>query len=155
MDPTARVRLKTNRDSRIEYTVRDLVTNEELNTLFDDAWPSPRERSDFGPKLRHSLGYVCARKDGKLVGFVNVAWDGGVHAFLLDPTVRSDYQHKGIGRKLVRHAEDLSRKSGVEWLHVDFEPRLAAFYRKCGFQEKRAGLINLKEYEKRRTSVGT
>jgi ribosomal protein S18 acetylase RimI-like enzyme len=136
----------------IEYTVGDLVTNEELNTLFDDAWPSPRERSDFGPKLQHSLGYVCARKDGELVGFVNVAWDGGAHAFLLDPTVRSDCQRMGIGRNLVRRAVELSRKSGVEWLHVDFEPSLAAFYRKCGFQESRAGLINLEENEERRTS---
>lgn len=136
----------------VEYTVGGPVTNEELNTLFDDAWPSPREESDFGPVLEHSLGYVCAHEDGQLVGFVNVAWDGRAHAFLLDPTVRSDCQRKGIGRELVRCAEKLARKSGVEWLHVDFEPRLAAFYRKCGFRESHAGLIDLKECEKRRTS---
>lgn len=33
----------------------------------------------------HSLGWVTARTaEGALVGFVNVAWDGGDHAFLID-----------------------------------------------------------------------
>ena len=37
---------------------------------------------------RHSLGWVCATDGGgSLVGFVNVAWDGGVHAFVLDTLV--------------------------------------------------------------------
>jgi len=121
------------------------VSNEELNTLFAAAWPGPRQDGDFGRVLRHSLGYVCAYEQGELIGFVNVAWDGGAHAFLLDTTVRPDRQREGIGRQLVRHAEVLVRRNGVEWLHVDFEPRLEEFYRKCGFRESRAGLINLKE----------
>ena len=66
----------------IEYTVRGPVTDEELNRLFDDAWPGPREATDFGSVLERSLGYVCAREGGRIVGFVNVAWDGGDHAFL-------------------------------------------------------------------------
>jgi GNAT superfamily N-acetyltransferase len=74
-----------------------------------------------------------------------VAWDGGVHAFLLDTTVRSGCRRQGIGRRLVRHAEKLARESGAEWLHVDFEPDLEAFYRGCGFQESHAGLIELRE----------
>jgi hypothetical protein len=28
---------------------------------------------------------VRAREGGELIGFVNVAWDGGADAFLLDP----------------------------------------------------------------------
>ena len=32
----------------------------------------------------HSLGWVTARHAGYLVGFVNVASDGGDHAFLID-----------------------------------------------------------------------
>jgi len=129
----------------IEYTVCGSVTNEELNLLFADAWPGSREENDFQRVLRHSLGYICARKDRQLVGFVNVAWDGGAHAFLLDPTVRTDCQRAGIGCELVRRAQELARKAGAEWLHVDFEPRLEEFYRRCGFRQSRAGLINLKE----------
>jgi len=123
------------------------VTNEALNALFADAWPNHAPR-DFSRVLSQNLGHVCATLDGALVGFVNVAWDGGVHAFLLDPTVRSDFQRQGIGTRLVRHAIALARSKGVEWLHVDYESRLAGFYAKCGFRTTKAGLINLKNAER-------
>ncbi len=134
----------------IEYTIGAPVTNEELNRLFDDAWPGPREENDFQAVLRHSLGYVCARRDRQLVGFVNVAWDGGAHAFVLDTTVRTDCQRAGIGRELVRRCQEIAREAGAEWLHVDFEPRLEEFYRQCGFRESQAGLINLKDGQGRK-----
>ena len=35
----------------------------------------------------HSLGWVVAREDGSLVGFVNVLWDGLVHAWIQDTMV--------------------------------------------------------------------
>ena len=128
----------------IEYVANREVGNEDLNALFGDAWPDHKPR-DFLRVLSQSLGHVCALADGVLVGFVNVAWDGGAHAFLLDPAVRSDFQRQGIGTQLVRHAVELARSKGVEWLHVDYEPRLKKFYAKCGFRTTEAGLINLKE----------
>jgi GNAT superfamily N-acetyltransferase len=136
----------------IQYRFSPAVTNEELNALFKAAWPGPRGDVDFISVLRRSLGYVCAYDGGELVGFVNVAWDGGAHAFLLDTTVRPDRRRQGIGRELVQRAEEVARKGGAEWLHVDFEPRLEQFYRACGFQESRAGLINLKERTGGRTT---
>ena len=128
--------------SRIEYRNNTEVRNEELNELLADAWPN-HEFRDFRPVLSRSLGYVCARLGKQLVGFVNVAWDGGIHAFLLDTTVRSDLQRKGIGLELVRRAVVLARKKGAEWLHVDYEVRLSEFYRKCGFKKTEASLIKL------------
>jgi GNAT superfamily N-acetyltransferase len=130
----------------IEYRINTDVDNQALNALFTDAWPNHAPR-DFEAVLSQSLGYVCAVADGVLVGFANVAWDGGAHAFLLDPTVRSDYQRQGIGRGLVREAVGLARSKGMEWLHVDYEPDLAGFYAKCGFRRTEAGLINLKNTE--------
>lgn len=128
--------------SLIEYKNNDTIGNEELNELFANAWPN-HEFRDFHPVLRRSLGYICARQGKQLVGFVNVAWDGGVHAFLLDTTVRSDLQHKGIGLELVQRAMLLAQKKGVGWLHVDYEARLSRFYEKCGFHKTEAGLIKL------------
>ncbi|WP_443075526.1 hypothetical protein [Streptomyces sp. NBC_01483] len=34
--------------------------------------------------MKTRLGWVCAWEDGSLIGFVNVVWDGGVHAFILE-----------------------------------------------------------------------
>ena len=128
----------------ITYEINHDVTNEALNALFADAWPNHTPR-DFLPVLSHNLGHVCAIVDGTLVGFVNVAWDGDKHGFLLDTTVRSDLQRQGIGTHLVRQAIDLARSKGAEWLHVDCEPHLAEFYAKCGFGRTEAGLMNLND----------
>jgi hypothetical protein len=60
--------------------------NDALNSLFSASWPDHVTR-DFNAVLQHSLAHVFAFDADRLIGFVNVAWDGGLHAFLLDPTV--------------------------------------------------------------------
>ncbi|WP_380283189.1 GNAT family N-acetyltransferase [Kitasatospora purpeofusca] len=95
---------------------------------------------------RHSLGWVCARpaRGGPLLGFVNVLWDGGVHAFLLDTAVDPAARRSGIGTRLVAAAADNARAAGCDWLHVDFEPHLRGYYLDaCGFRPTDAGLLRL------------
>jgi ribosomal protein S18 acetylase RimI-like enzyme len=92
----------------------------------------------------HSLGWVTARVDGTVVGFVNVAWDGGDHAFLLDTKTHGAFQRRGIGTRVVEVAARQARAAGCEWLHVDFGPELEPFYfDACGFRPTPAGLIHL------------
>lgn len=118
--------------------------NADINALFAAAWPQHRER-DWAPILSRSLCYIGAFRQGVLLGFVNVAWDGGVHAFLLDITVHPTIQRQGLGTRLVRAATSTARARGIEWLHVDFEPHLEPFYRGCGFAPTQAGLLRLDE----------
>lgn len=106
-----------------------------------------RPEAGWWDRIRpHSLGWAMARSDGDLlVGFVNVAWDGGDHAFLLDTKVRGDRQHSAIGTRLVEVAVAHAGEAGCEWLHVDFTPDLAPFYLEaCGFRSTPAGLIHLR-----------
>lgn len=128
------------------YEWRGVFHNDELNALhaegfghdlFDDDWVRQVER--------HSLGWVCARTaDGQMVGFVNVPWDGGTHAFILDTLVLSSMRRQGIGQRLVEAATDGARAAKCAWLHVDFEDHLAPFYfDRCGFKGTPAGLIEL------------
>jgi GNAT superfamily N-acetyltransferase len=126
----------------ITYAVSPAVTNDALNVLFGAAWEN-HTPSDFTPILSRSLLYVCAYDGETLVGYVNVAWDGGMHAFLLDTTVHKGWQRQGIGGELVRQAMQAARERGIVWLHVDYEPHLEAFYRGCGFSPTAAGLIRL------------
>jgi GNAT superfamily N-acetyltransferase len=118
------------------------MTSAAINALRATSWEGVGA-GDWAPVLAHSLGWVCATDGEQLVGFVNVAWDGDAHAFLLDTTVHPDYQRQGIGTALVREATSLAREKGVEWLHVDYEDHLEPFYRTCGFRPTRAGLIHL------------
>ncbi len=128
----------------IRYEISPPLSDEALNALFAVAWEN-HAPCDFQARLRHSLLYVGAFSEGRLVGFVNVAWDGGIHAFLLDTTVHPNFQRHRIGTNLVQTAIVAARKRGIEWLHVDYEAHLEGFYQRCGFHSTLAGLLNLKE----------
>ncbi len=93
----------------------------------------------------HSFGWVTARDSaGCLAGFVNVVSDGGDHAFLIDTKTHGGHQRKGIGTRIVHLAAQHAKVAGCEWLHVDFDAHLAAFYfDACGFRPTDAGLIHL------------
>ena len=126
------------------FRVAPRVTSAELNRLFGASWPDHRDR-DFEPVLARSLTYLCCYRGDELSGFVNVAWAGGVHAFLLDVTVRPSERRRGLGVELVTRAAALCRERGIEWLHVDYEARLAPFYARCGFRDTAAGVMRLNE----------
>ena len=126
----------------VALSVRQSLTDRELNMLFAAAWPDHRPRP-YGPVLQRSLTWITARAGDQLVGFVNVATDGGAHAFLLDTTVHPDWQRRGIGRRVVTAAITEARTYGMTWLHVDFEPHLNNLYRGCGFRSTDAGLLHL------------
>lgn len=132
------------RTNGIDFRLRPPLSDDELNTLFAAAWPAHQPRA-FAPVLARSLAWIGGFADGALAGFVNLAWDGGAHVFLLDTTVYPRYQRRGVGTELVRRAVMAAGESGAEWLHVDYEPRLDGFYRRCGFRPTAAGLIHLSE----------
>lgn len=129
--------------SEVNYRASPSVTNDELNALFAVAWQE-HTRRDFEHVLNRSLTFVCAYYEERLVGFVNLAWDGGHHAFILDTTVHPEFRRSGIGRELVKRAVAEAEGRGVQWVHVDYEPNLQSFYEQCGFVNTSAGLIRLK-----------
>ena len=94
--------------------------------------------------LARSLCWVTAHAGGPLVGFVNVAWDGGQHAFLLDTAVSPEFLRHGIGTALVQRAAQEAASRGAVWLHVDYQAHLEGFYRGCGFRDTRVGLLRLR-----------
>ena len=97
---------------QISYQVSPAVTNGELNALFANAWDR-HTTWDFLPILEHSLLFVCSYHGTRLVGFVNVAWDGAQHAFILDTTVDREFQRRGIGTQLVKRAAEGAKNRGV------------------------------------------
>jgi ribosomal protein S18 acetylase RimI-like enzyme len=131
-------------EQRLEW--RGRFENGELNALHAEAFGHRVVADDWVAQVgAHSLGWVCARSGaGALVGFVNVAWDGGVHAFILDTAVSSAAGRQGLGTAIVKLAAEHARAAGCEWLHVDFDDHLRPFYfEACGFEPTNAGLIDL------------
>lgn len=129
----------------IDFLWRGVFENEEVNALHADAFDHGPLGDDWLRMVdRHSLGWVTARDEEGLVGFVNLPWDGGVHAWIQDTMVASRRRRQGVGRRLVEIAMVQARYAGCEWLHVDFDDELGPFYYgACGFKETSAGLIGL------------
>ena len=129
----------------ITHEWRGRFDDDEVNALhaegfghrvLDDPW--------WAQVNRYSVGWVCARDPGGLVGFVNVAWDGAIHAFVLDTLVTGRVARQGVGTELVRVAAEGARAAGCEWLHVDFDEHLRGFYlERCGFTSTPAGVMAL------------
>src|SRR5919106_4793603 len=132
----------------VQFAWRGDVSDDELVTLTRSH--GGNAQPGWWDRIRpHSLGWVIARAtDGTLVGFVNVAWDGGDHAFLIDTKVLPDDQRQGIGTELVRIAARHASEAGCEWLEVDFVDHLAPFYfAACGFVPTPAGRLHLPDLD--------
>jgi len=129
----------------VVYNWRGAFSNAEVNTLHADAFAHRLFDDDWQTLVdAHSLGWVTARRQDRLIGFVNVIWDGLTHAWLQDTIVASDARRHGVGAQLVKTAEEAARAAGCEWLHVDFDDDLTSFYfDACGFVPTNGGLIEL------------
>ena len=130
---------------QIDYHWRGDFENAEVNALHAQGFGHPVLQDDWRAQVeQHSLGWVCARDAEGLVGFVNVPWDGAVHAFILDTLVSARARRQGIGTRMVALAADEARAAGCDWLHADFDDELSPFYLdSCGFTATPAGLIAL------------
>jgi predicted N-acetyltransferase YhbS len=128
-----------------QYAWRGAFTNDELNVLHAAAFDYPVEDVDWlGQVQRHSLGWVTARDGSALIGFVNVPWDGGIHAFILDTIVSARTRRQGVGAQLVQIAAQQAGAAGCCHLHVDFVEELRPFYLgRCGFRPTAAGTLPL------------
>ena len=133
----------------VTYEWRGEVETGELNALHAEAFETRVFTDDEWNWLelldRWSLGWVVARDGPQLAGFVNVLWDGLVHAWIQDTMVAAGARGAGVGRRLVEVATTGAREAGCEWLHVDFDDDLRAFYfEACGFRPTNGGLIALR-----------
>jgi hypothetical protein len=109
----------------ITYTWRGDITNVELNSLHAEAFETrvfDETEWNWQEQLYgHSLGWVVARRDDRLVGFVNVPWDGLVHAWIQDTMVAVDARRQASERnswpspcaRLVRRAANGSTSTST------------------------------------------
>ena len=127
-------------------TWRGPFDDAEVNELHAAAFEHAAASDDWQRLVEHhSLGWVTARRDGALVGFVNAVWDGLCHSWIQDLMVAAGSRRQGIGTLLVAAARAGATKAGCDWLHVDFDDDLRSFYvDACGFTPTSAGLIALR-----------
>jgi hypothetical protein len=128
----------------VTYDWRGSFERREVEALHAEAFHHDVvEDLDWQRRARdHSLGWVCARDGGELVGFVTVAWDGAAHAFMLDTMVVDRAGRQDIGAESVSVAIRHARAAARESLHVDSEGHPTSFYfDACGSALTHAGLV--------------
>lgn len=126
----------------IDVRLRPELDEAELEALHASGFgPSPAPVPWRARLERFSVGWAGAHDGDRLVGFVNVVGDDGVHGFLVDTVVAVDHRRTGIGRRLVETARTGARAAGCHWLHVDHEPHLTPFSASCGFTPTAAGVL--------------
>lgn len=126
----------------IDIRVDPFPAQRQISDLWRATWEVDKV-ADFQSILTRSVTHIGAFLGEDLVGFANMAWDGGVHAFLIDVCVRPDYRDHGIGQSVVEKAIEIARMRGVRKVHADFEPHLRDFYLSCGFTPTDAGVLAL------------
>lgn len=96
----------------------------------------------FSVISKHLYTYFTARKDGKLVGFIDVLSDGIADAYLQDLAINPEFQRKGIGTELVKNAIRFLQKNNIKCIQVTFNPEYEDFFKRFGFHIYKAGGID-------------
>ena len=84
----------------------------------------------------HNLYGFIAIENNQIIGsifFTRLTYESGVNAFLLSPVcIKTSYQRKGIGQKLINFGIDHLKENGISLLFTYGDPD---FYSKVGFDQ--------------------
>lgn len=117
------------------------ITAEEIGGLRASVgWD--RDAGNWDRVLENAYMHLTIHDDGRLIGYANVISDGASNAFISDLMIHPDYQRRGLGRNIVRHAVGELKAAGIRGVHTTFVPELEPFYRSCGFYIFKGGIID-------------
>lgn len=117
----------------IQYkTIKDF-SKEELEDLFLSVnWSSGSYPEKLVIAMRNSSSVFSAWDDDKLVGLINVLDDGIMTAYVHYLLVMPEYQHIGIGKKLLKMVSE-NYKNYLRILLIAYDKEID-FYKHCGFE---------------------
>lgn len=121
----------------IEYKNQKDIPCDELYRLFlSVGWAKESNTTqtmidNFNVGFLNSTFVFSAWADGRLVGCVRALSDLHFRSVIYDLAVHPEYQHKGIGKELVRRCINECKHS--EWLVATDKAK--EFYEKLGFTE--------------------
>lgn len=83
------------------------------------------------------LYFKIVKKEEKEIGFIffntNFKYKKLDDAFILELFVQEEYRYQGIGKQLLRLAEELSKDAGSTTVYLTTDENIASFYKKCGY----------------------
>lgn len=129
--------------SSLQYKTHSPLTNDDLNGLFGRVGNKTMS-VDFSRILDQSLTWIAGYDGDVLMAWINVAWDGFVHAFLVD-RIAMDDEDGAVRSELVRQAIAAIRRDHptVFKIHADCRPDEIPWLVELGFQQLPGGIVVL------------
>ncbi len=86
---------------------------------------------------------LVAAEEGVVVGCLLLRHDGPLAFKLRQMAVHPDHQGKGLGRDLVRAAEELARQAGKQSIRLHARETAVGFYNKLGYETRGGAFIEV------------
>jgi predicted N-acetyltransferase YhbS len=119
----------------IEYQLNPTLTVHDLIDVLDKSTLGLRrplsDMKAMESMLAHANYYIAAYENGQLVGLVRAMTDFVYTTYLADLAVDAHYQHKGIGKELIRLLKTNIPRAKLILLAA---PAAEGYYPKIGMQ---------------------
>jgi predicted N-acetyltransferase YhbS len=99
----------------ISYSIEPTVSTQEVIAVFDSSGIKrpTSEPERIAKMIAHGNLNICARHEGKLVGYARSLTDFAFCCYLSDLAVAKEYQRLGIGKELIRRTHQAIGKDSM------------------------------------------
>ena len=117
----------------IQYKTIKEFSEKELKDLFLSVnWSSGNYPEKLVNAMKNSSSVFTAWDNDKLVGLINVLDDGIMTAYVHYLLIMPEYQHAGIGKKLIKTVVE-NYKNYLRIILIAYDKEIE-FYKHCGFE---------------------
>lgn len=126
------------------------LTAEEFITLWETVWGPGPGLEQTRLAMAHTLFRISVWDGDKIVAMARTLGDMGLDYYIKDVVVRPEYQHRGIGRRMIQELLKFVGDHGVGGTDIFIElaaaPEKAPFYEKLGFDANDAVRLKLMKH---------
>lgn len=126
------------------------LTAEEFITLWETVWGPGPGLEQTRLAMAHTLFRISVWDGDKIVAMARTLGDMGLDYCIKDVVVRPEYQHRGIGRRMIQELLKFVGDHGVGGTDIFIEltaaPEKAPFYEKLGFDANDAVRLKLMKH---------
>lgn len=126
------------------------LTAEEFITLWETVWGPGPGLEQTRLAMAHTLFRISVWDGDKIVAMARTLGDMGLDYYIKDVVVRPEYQHRGIGRRMIQELLKFVGDHGVGGTGIFIEltaaPEKAPFYEKLGFDANDAVRLKLMKH---------
>ncbi len=118
-----------------------------LRLVADAGWTRFVHTDAVDTALKNSLWSAVARdqSNGAIIGCIRIVGDGAIFFYIQDLIVAKAYRKRGIGRRLMEHADRYLKRTAPRkaWVGLFTHPTKAGFYEKFAFHGPRPSLVGM------------